>query len=161
MTNATKSGADDRRHRLGISRFRRRCRRAVGGRTRQPVTGTAALRPEGIRVSMELNENFMLREAPMIDLEDIQSLTDFQRDAKSHIQRLKRTGKPQVLTVNGRAELVIQDAKSYQKLLDLIERAEAIAAVRDGLESIKRGEGEPAEQVLERIRMKHKIPAAS
>jgi len=97
----------------------------------------------------------------MIDLEDIQSLTDFQRDAKSHIQRLKRTGKPQVLTVNGRAELVIQDAKSYQKLLDLIERAEAIAAVRDGLESIKRGEGEPAEQVLERIRMKHKIPAAS
>jgi hypothetical protein len=97
----------------------------------------------------------------MIDLEDIQSLTDFQRDAKSHIQRLKRTGKPQVLTVNGRAELVIQDAKSYQKLLDLIERAEAIAGVFDGLESIKRGKGEPIGQVLERIRKKHKIPAAS
>jgi hypothetical protein len=110
---------------------------------------------------MKLNENFILKEAPMIDLEDIQSLTDFQRDAKRHIQRLKRTGKPQVLTVNGRAELVIQDAKSYQKLLHLIERAEAIAAVRDGLKSVKRGEGEPAGRVLERIRRKHRIPAAS
>ena len=97
----------------------------------------------------------------MINLDDIQSLTDFQRDAKSHIQRLKRTGKPQVLTVNGRAAVVIQDAKSYQNLLDLVEQTDAIAAVRDGLESIKRGEGKPADQVLERIRKKYKIPAAS
>jgi len=96
----------------------------------------------------------------MIDLEDIQSLTDFQRDAKKHIRKLKRTGKPQVLTVNGRAEVVIQDAKSYQELLDLIDRSEAIAAVRDGLEAVKRGEGEPARQVLARIRRKHRIPAA-
>ncbi len=103
----------------------------------------------------------MLNESPMIDLEDIQSLTDFQRDAKKHIQKLKRTGKPQVLTVNGRAEVVIQDAKSYQKLLDLLDQSEAIAAVRDGLEAAKRGEGEPADQVLDRIRTKHKIPAAS
>jgi PHD/YefM family antitoxin component YafN of YafNO toxin-antitoxin module len=119
------------------------------------------LRSEENRDSVKLNDNFMFDEAPMIDLEDIQSLTDFQRDAKSHIRKLKRTGKPQVLTVNGRAEVVIQDAKSYQKLLDLIERAEAIAMLRDGLESINRGEGEPAHEVLERIRMKHKIPAAS
>jgi prevent-host-death family protein len=97
----------------------------------------------------------------MIDLEDIRPLSDFQRNAKKHIQRLKRTGKPQILTVNGRAEIVIQDARSYQKLMDLIEQSEAVAAVREGLESIKRGEGEPATQALQRIRTKHKIPAAA
>jgi PHD/YefM family antitoxin component YafN of YafNO toxin-antitoxin module len=110
---------------------------------------------------MILHDNFMFNMALMIDLEDIQSLTDFQRDARKSIQKLKRTGKPQVLTVNGRAEVVIQDAKSYQKLLDLLDQAEAIAAVRDALESVKQGEGDPAVQVLDRIRMKHKIPAAS
>jgi hypothetical protein len=97
----------------------------------------------------------------MIDLEDIQSLTDFQRHTKRQIQKLKRSGRPQVLTVNGRAEVVIQDAKSYQKLIDLLDRAEAIAAVREGLESVKRGQGEPADQVFERIRSKYRIPAAS
>jgi PHD/YefM family antitoxin component YafN of YafNO toxin-antitoxin module len=96
----------------------------------------------------------------LINLEDIQSLSDFQRNAKRQIQRLKKTGQPQVLTVNGRAEIVVQDAKSYQDLLDAIDRAEAIAGVREGLESMKRGQGEPVNQVLERIRKKHRIPAA-
>ena len=95
----------------------------------------------------------------MINLQDIQSFTGFQRNAKSQIQRLKRTGRPQVLTVNGRAEIVVQDARSYQKLLDLLDRSEAVAGVREGLESMKRGEGQPARQILERIRRKHKIPA--
>jgi prevent-host-death family protein len=57
----------------------------------------------------------------MIDLNNIVSLTDFQRNAKQHIERLRDTGKPQILTVNGRAEIVIQDAASYQRLLDQAE----------------------------------------
>ena len=56
-----------------------------------------------------------------IDLRDIISLTDFQRNAKQHIVRLTRTGKAQVLTINGKAELVVQDAAAYQKLLDQAE----------------------------------------
>lgn len=58
---------------------------------------------------------------PTIDLRDIISLTDFQRNAKDHITRLARTGKAQVLTVNGKASLVVQDAEAYQKLLDQAE----------------------------------------
>ena len=58
----------------------------------------------------------------MVHLEDIHSLSDFQRNTKEHIQRLKETGRPEVLTVNGKAEIVVQDAASYQKLLELIDR---------------------------------------
>jgi len=94
----------------------------------------------------------------MIHLDEIQSLTDFQRDAKSQIQRMKRTGRPQVLTVNGRAEIVVQDTRSYQKFLDIIEQAEAVAGIRAGLETMKKGQGNPARQVLDRIRKKHRIP---
>jgi Antitoxin Phd_YefM, type II toxin-antitoxin system len=95
----------------------------------------------------------------MIHLKDIRSLTEFQRTAKSRLQELKRSGRPQVLTVNGRAEIVVQDAKSYQTLLDRLERAESIAGVREGLTSMRKGEGQPAREFLERLRKKHKIPA--
>ena len=93
----------------------------------------------------------------MVHLEDIHSLTDFQRNTKEHIQRLKETGRPEVLTVNGKAEIVVQDAASYQKLLELIDRAEAIEGIQRGLESMQRGEGKPAQEVFTRLRKKHNI----
>jgi PHD/YefM family antitoxin component YafN of YafNO toxin-antitoxin module len=65
---------------------------------------------------------------------------------------MKETGEPIVLTINGRAELVVQDAGSYQKLLELVNRLEAIAGVRKGLEESKRGEGQPIEDAVREIR---------
>jgi len=50
--------------------------------------------------------------------EDITSLTDFAKNAKAHIKRLKRTGRPELLTVNGKAEVVIQNASAYQRLIE-------------------------------------------
>jgi len=55
----------------------------------------------------------------MFDLsEDIHSLTDFKRQTLEFLERLRSTGRPVVLTVNGRAELVVQSVSSYQSLLD-------------------------------------------
>jgi prevent-host-death family protein len=93
----------------------------------------------------------------MVHQEDIHSLTDFQRNTKEHIQRLKETGRPEVLTVNGKAEIVVQDAASYQKLLELIDRVEAIEGIQKGLESMQRGEGKPAQEVFTQLRKKHNI----
>jgi len=94
----------------------------------------------------------------MIDLKNIFSLSDFQRRTREHIRRLKRTGRPEVLTVNGKAELVIQDAESYQELLDALDRAEAVAGIRRGLDSLAEEQGAPAVEALGRVRRKHKIP---
>ena len=94
----------------------------------------------------------------MVHMDDIYSLTDFQRHAREHMERLKQTGRPEVLTVNGKAELVVQDAASYQKLLDLLDQAEALEGIRRGLESMHKGEGRPAAEVLQHLRTKHHIP---
>ena len=93
----------------------------------------------------------------MINLKDIFSLSDFQRKTREHIRRLKRSRRPEVLTVNGKAELVVQDAESYQALLDALDRAEAVAGIRRGLESMARGEGRAASKAVSGIRKKHKI----
>jgi len=53
----------------------------------------------------------------MIEIRDIRSLTDFHRNSKRYVRRLKRTGRPEVLTINGRAVLVVQDAAAYERAL--------------------------------------------
>ncbi|MDQ6631179.1 MAG: type II toxin-antitoxin system Phd/YefM family antitoxin [Verrucomicrobiota bacterium] len=88
----------------------------------------------------------------MIALEDIRSLTDFQRNTKSHLKRLKNTGRPEVLTVNGKAELIVQDAAAYEEMID------AIRGIQRGLDSMKTGTGKPFRVALDEIRARHKIP---
>jgi prevent-host-death family protein len=87
----------------------------------------------------------------MIDLKEIHALTDFQRHTKAHLKRLKETGRPQVLTVNGRAELVVQDAAAYQKLLEAVDRAETLEGIRRGLEDVKAGRTRPLAEVLDEL----------
>lgn len=91
----------------------------------------------------------------VLDMRQIHSLTDFLRNHKAHVTRLKETKTPEVLTVNGKAEVVIQDAESYQELLDRLHHLETIAAIREGIVSAQRGELKPAEQVLTEMQAKY------
>ena len=91
----------------------------------------------------------------MIAIEDIRSLTDFQRNTKSHLKRLKITGRPEVLTVNGKAELIVQDAAAYEETL------EAIRGIQSGLDAMKAGTGKSVSKALAQIRAKNKIPRSS
>lgn len=50
----------------------------------------------------------------MIDLREVRSVTEFQRNLKQYAARLKARRTPMVLAVKGRAELVVQDAAGYQ-----------------------------------------------
>ena len=77
----------------------------------------------------------------MIDLREVRSITEFQRNVKEYVGRLKKKESPLVLTVNGKAELVVQNAESYQELLDRLERAETLAGIREGIAQFERGEG--------------------
>jgi prevent-host-death family protein len=71
----------------------------------------------------------------MIRPADIGSLTDFSRNTKAHLKRLKRTGRPELLTVNGKAEVVVQSASAYQLLIESLEKLK-----RDSQGRIRRGQ---------------------
>jgi len=58
----------------------------------------------------------------MIRPEDIGSLTDFARNTRAHLDRLRRTGRPELLTVNGKAEVIVQNAAAYQRLIESLEK---------------------------------------
>jgi PHD/YefM family antitoxin component YafN of YafNO toxin-antitoxin module len=96
----------------------------------------------------------------MLDVKEIHSLTEFTRNTKEMVGRIKRTKKPLVLTVNGKAEVVVQDAVAYQELLEHIEKLEAIEGVRQGLESMRKGKGVGLEQFKAEMQKKHGLPTA-
>ena len=87
----------------------------------------------------------------MISVRDIRSLTDFQRHTKAHLKRLKASGRPAVLTVNGKAELIVQDAAAFEEMLD------AIRGIQRGLEGMKEGTGKPFRVALDEIRARHRM----
>ena len=91
---------------------------------------------------------------------DIHPLTDFKRKTSHFLSQLKETGQPLVLTINGKAELVVQDAASYQKLADLAERLETIQAVKESLASIDRGEGTAMDEVFDALEKRIRQPKA-
>ncbi|MCD4726321.1 MAG: type II toxin-antitoxin system Phd/YefM family antitoxin [Pirellulales bacterium] len=94
----------------------------------------------------------------MLDISsDIKPLSSFKRDSVTLIGQLKQTGRPVVLTINGKAEVVVQDAKSYQRMVELVDRAEAVVGIRKGLDSMARGKGIPAEKAFEKLRKKYNI----
>ena len=92
-----------------------------------------------------------------IELTSIHALSEFNRNSKQFIQKLKKTGKPAVLTVNGQAEVVIQSAEAYQKLLDDQQFLDSIRGIGRGLEQAKRGEGRSMRALLEELAGKRGI----
>jgi prevent-host-death family protein len=85
----------------------------------------------------------------MIDVtQDIHSLTTFKRRSADLMKQMKKTGRPLVLTVNGKAEAVLVDAAAYQQVANQLD---AIAAIRQGLLETEQGLGRPADEVFDEL----------
>lgn len=88
----------------------------------------------------------------MLDIiRDIDSLSNFKRNTSKFVKQMRKSGTPVILTVNGKAKVVVQDAESYQRILELIDRAEAIEGIRQGLEEVKQNKTKSLEDFEERM----------
>jgi prevent-host-death family protein len=95
----------------------------------------------------------------MLDItKDIQSLTTFRRRSGEFMKQLKRTKRPVVLTVKGKARAVVQDAEAYQRLLDIAAAADVQEGIRQGFEDVRNGRSRPVREFLAEFRAKHGIP---
>jgi PHD/YefM family antitoxin component YafN of YafNO toxin-antitoxin module len=98
-------------------------------------------------------------EAPILDIKkDIQAMTTFRRNPAKFMKHLKKTKEPLVLTINGKAEAVVQDAEAHQRLLDIAAQVDAREGIRQGKEDVKKGRVQPAREALETFRHNHAIP---
>jgi PHD/YefM family antitoxin component YafN of YafNO toxin-antitoxin module len=94
----------------------------------------------------------------MIDIaNDIHSLSHFKRRTAELMSRMKKTGNPVVLTINGSAELVVQDAGAYQRLVELAERAEMMEFLEQSRKDVEAGRTQPAKKALQRLARKYSL----
>lgn len=94
----------------------------------------------------------------MIDItDDIQTLTTFRRRSGDFMKQLKKTKRPVILTVKGKAAAVVQDAAAYQRLLALAAQGDFHEGIRQGLEDSKKGRTRPVREFLAEFEAKHGI----
>lgn len=93
-----------------------------------------------------------------INLQNIHPLSEFQRSAKSFLTELRTSKSPLVLTVNGKAAAVVQDAATYQEMSDRLELLESMLGLRKSIEEFEQGKGIPLDQAFQELRDRHDIP---
>jgi prevent-host-death family protein len=97
----------------------------------------------------------------MLDLaKDIQSLSHFKRNTLKVMRQLRKSGNPLVLTINGKAEAVVQDAAAYQRLMDLAQKAEMMQFLSEAKADADAGRTVPAREFLENLGRKKKAKKA-
>jgi prevent-host-death family protein len=95
----------------------------------------------------------------MLDItKDIQSLTTFRRRSGDFMKQLKKSKRPVVLTIKGKAAAIVQDAEAYQRLLDIAARADAYEGIRQGLEQAQQSKSRDAEEFFADFEVTHGIP---
>ena len=86
--------------------------------------------------------------------EDIRSVTDLKRNTREILQQVHKTGRPVVLTVNGRADAVLLDARTYEKYLRAFNLAGLLA---EGEADVSAGRVRGARSILREFKNAHKI----
>ena len=97
----------------------------------------------------------------MIDVgKDIRSVSDFKRNTSAFVDQMRSTGHPLVLTINGKAELVVQEAMAYQRLRDRVDELESLLGIRRGLADVEARRVTPLENFERAFRSKHGLSVA-
>ena len=92
----------------------------------------------------------------MYNTSDIHSLTDFNRKSAEHIKRIQETGRPEILTVQGKAAAVVLAPETFDKLTQAAEYAETLETIKRSMAEHKTGLSQPAGQAFDEMREKLK-----
>ena len=98
----------------------------------------------------------------MLDIgKDIHSLSTFKRNTPVLLKQMRESGHPVVLTINGKAEVVVQDAASYQKLMDQVDHLQALRGIKRGLADVEARRVTSLVDFGKEFRKKHRKPRRS
>lgn len=89
----------------------------------------------------------------MFQSSDIHTVTEFTRKPAEHIKRINSSKRPEILTVNGKPAVVVQDAETYEKMAQLADYAESIVNIRQALSE----KGRPLKEFISEFETKNGI----
>lgn len=89
----------------------------------------------------------------MLTTSNIYPISDFNRKTNEHIKRIQESKNPEVLTVNGKAAVVVViDPESYDQLAQNQELLETIRDIAIANEQHQKGQSKPAKQVFQELK---------
>lgn len=88
-------------------------------------------------------------------LQDVKTVSELKRNAKAIFQQLHRTGRPVVVTVNGKPDVVLLDAATFERRISAINLAPLLAEAE---EDIRKSRTRPAKAFLKELRRGTKAP---
>lgn len=87
--------------------------------------------------------------------DDIRSVTELKRNTREILDQVHRTGRPVVVTVNGKANAVLLDAETFERHLGAANLARLLAPAE---EDVRSGRTRPMRSFLREFRRARKIP---
>ncbi|MEE8060035.1 MAG: type II toxin-antitoxin system Phd/YefM family antitoxin [Pseudomonadales bacterium] len=96
----------------------------------------------------------------MYSTSDIYPVSDFNRKPAEHIRRLQETKTPEVLTVNGKAAVVMVDPETYDQLAKDAELVKTLNNIALANEQHEKGLARPIDEVFKDLKedLKAKYP---
>jgi len=88
---------------------------------------------------------------------DIRTLSEFRRNTARFLRQLRKTGEPIILTLNGKAEVVVLDAGCYQKVRESLDRLETLEGIRQGIADMRAGRTLSLNDAREEAKKKHGV----
>ena len=91
-------------------------------------------------------------------IDDIKPISFLKQKTGEVVNRVKTTKRPVFITINGNVELVIQDAESYQEMVNSMYSLSEndISKIKAGLKEVEEGKEISAEECFKRIESKLK-----
>jgi hypothetical protein len=95
----------------------------------------------------------------MLDVsQDIHSLTDFKTRTPEFLGKLRETERAMLLTVNGRAEIAVMSATTFQHVLEALDALDALRGIQAGVQDKEAGRTRPVEEFFAEIRKRKGLP---
>lgn len=92
---------------------------------------------------------------PLSLMEDIKTVSELKKNVRDILQQIRETGRPVVITVNGKPDAVLVDVATFERKLKALNLANLLA---QGEEDIRLGRTRPARTFLQDFQIAKKIP---
>ena len=87
--------------------------------------------------------------------EDFRSLAEFERDPREIMRQVHRTGRPVVVTVKGKPDVIVLDAVAFERRLKLVNLAHLLAEAEADVQA---GRIRPADEFFSELNRDEKVP---
>jgi prevent-host-death family protein len=87
--------------------------------------------------------------------EDVKTVSEVKQNLRAVLGQIRDTGRPVVVTVNGKPDAVLIDVETYERKLKVLN---LVGLLAEGEQDVQQGRTRPASAFLKEFRRAKKIP---